>query len=102
LKMTENDLKGIIEYIADESPSNALKIFNRIKQKVSLLYTLPERGRIVKELCDPGIFEYREQIIPPWRILYRILENRVYVLSVLASRRNVEDILLRRLTGENI
>ena len=100
--MTENDLKGIIEYIADESPSNALKIFNRIKQKVSLLYTLPERGRIVPELCDQGIFEYRELIIPPWRILYRILENRVYVLSVLDSRRNIEDSLLRRLTGENI
>ena len=57
--MGENDLTGIIEYVADESPSNTLKIFNRIKLKVSMLYTLPERGRIVPELCDQGIFEYR-------------------------------------------
>ena len=100
--IAENDLKSIVEYIADENPSNALKIFNDIKERASTLYTMPDRGRIVPELRDQGIFEYRELIIPPWRILYRILEKRVYVLSVLDSRRNIEDILLTRLTGLKI
>jgi len=31
--------------------------------------------------------------------MYRVSEKTVYVLSVLDSRQNVEDILLRRLTG---
>ncbi len=95
--VAENDLKGIIEYIAQDSPANALKMLKKIKQKSSSLYTLPERGRIVPELQDQGILIYRELIIPPWRIIYRISEMKVYVLSVLDARQNVEDILLNRL-----
>jgi plasmid stabilization system protein ParE len=95
--VAENDLKEIIEYIATDSPANALKTFKKIKQKASSLYTLPERGRIVPELQDQGILLYRELIVPPWRIMYRIAEMKVYVLSVLDARQNVEDILLKRL-----
>jgi len=96
-KIAENDLKSIIEYIAEESPANALKILKKIKQKASSLYTLPERERIVPELQDQGIFIYSELVIPPWRIIYRISEMKIYVLSVLDARQNVEDILLERL-----
>ena len=101
-KVAENDLKKIIEYLIEESPSIALKIFKDIKQRASKLYTFPERGRIVPELQDQGILQYRELIISPWRILYRITDNNVYVLSVLDSRRNIEDILLKRLTDSTI
>jgi toxin ParE1/3/4 len=94
---SEKDLIGIIEYIAADSPSNALEIFKQIKQKTSNLYTFPDRGRIVPEVQDQGITLYRELIVPPWRIIYRISEKAVYVLSVLDSRQNVEDILLKRL-----
>ena len=96
-EVAEKDLKGIVEYIAEDSPANAIKILKNIKQKASSLYTLPDRGRIVPELQDQGILIYRELIIPPWRIIYRISEMKVYVLSVLDSRQNVEDILLKRL-----
>jgi plasmid stabilization system protein ParE len=95
--VAENDLKEIIEYIATDSPANALKILNRIKQKASSFYTLPERSRIVPELQGQGILLYRELIIPPWRIIDRISEMKVYVLSVLDARQNVEDMLLKRL-----
>ena len=95
--VSENDLKEIIEYIAIDNPADALKTFKKIKQKASNLYTLPERGCIVPELQDQGILLYRELIVPPWRIIYRISEMKVYVLSVLDARQNVEDILLKRL-----
>jgi plasmid stabilization system protein ParE len=94
--VAENDLKEIIEYIAEDSPAHALKILQKIKQQATRLYTLPERGRIVPELQEHGIFLYRELIVPPWRIMYRISEMNVYILSVLDSRQNVEDILLHR------
>jgi plasmid stabilization system protein ParE len=99
---SEKDLMGIVEYIAADSPSNAFEIFKEIKQKASSLYHFPERGRIVPELQDQGIILYRELIVPPWRIIYRISEKAVYVLSVLDSRRNVEDILLRRLISSKL
>jgi plasmid stabilization system protein ParE len=94
---SEEDLKGIVEYIAGDSPSRAYEVFKEIKQRAASLYTLPDRGRIAPELQDQGITQYRELIVPPWRIIYRISETSVYVLSVLDSRRNVEDILLKRL-----
>ena len=96
-RSAEKDLINIIEYIAIDSPSDALKVFNNIKQKASGLFTFPERGRIVPELRDQGILQYRELIVPPWRILCRISEKQVFVLSVLDSRQNIEDILLNRL-----
>ena len=95
--VAESDLKDIIEYITIDSPQNALRILKNIKQKTSELYTLPERNRIVPELQDQSILQYREMIIPPWRLIYRIDERKVYVLSLIDSRRNVEDILLKRL-----
>jgi len=96
-KISEKDLVAIIEYIADDNPSRAYEVFQEVKRKASTLRSLPERGRIVPELQDQGITQYRELVIPPWRIIYRISERKVYVLSVLDSRRNIEDILLKRL-----
>lgn len=95
--VAENDLKNIIEYISVDSPQNALKILKKIKQKATNLYTLPERGRIVPELQDQGVLQYRELVIPPWRLIYRTSERKIFVLSVIDSRQNVEDILLKRL-----
>jgi len=94
----EDDLAGIVMSVANDSPTNALKVLRRIKEASSQLYHLPERGRIVPELQDQGIFQYRESIVAPWRIMYRTAGRNAFVLSVLDSRRNVEDILLDRLT----
>jgi len=99
---SEKDLMGIVEYIAADSPSNAYEIFKKIKQKASSLYTFPYRGRIVPELQDQGIILCRELIVSPWRIIYRISEKAVYVLSVLDSRQNVEDILLKKLISSTL
>ena len=97
--VAERDLNEIITFIAIDSPANALKILKKIKRSASSLYTSPKRGRIVPELQNQGILTYRELIVPPWRIIYRISAQDVYVLSVLDSRRNVEDILLKRLVN---
>lgn len=94
---SENDLKGIIHYIAEDSLSRAYDVFRDIKAKASTLRSFPERGRIIPELEDQGITQYRELIAAPWRIIYRTSGKTVYVLSVLDSRQNVEDILLKRL-----
>ena len=98
--VADADLNQIIEYIAKDSVNNALTIFHKIKDKSSGLFTFPNRGRIVPELQEYGILLYRELIIEPWRVIYRISDNYVYVLSVIDSRQNVEDILLNRFTNK--
>jgi toxin ParE1/3/4 len=96
---SENDLISIVQHLADDSPHQTYEIFKNIKKRASSLRAFPDRGRIVPELLDQGVTQYRELIISSWLIIYRVSENKVYVLSVLDSRQNVEDILLRRLTG---
>jgi toxin ParE1/3/4 len=95
--VAETDLKQIVDYMAADSPGNALQILKKIRQKTSNLYAFPERGRIVPELQGQGIHIYRELIVAPWRIVYRISDITVFVLAVIDSRQNVEDILLNRL-----
>lgn len=100
-KTAERDLVEIIEYIADDSPANARSVLRKLKDHAQHLNRYPERGRIVPELKNQGIVQYRELITSPWRIIYRISEKKVYVLCVLDERQNVEDILLRRLLRQN-
>jgi len=95
--IAEKDLVGIIEYIADDNLTNAVNVFEKLKKKASSLNQFPQRGRIVPELKGHGIILYRELIVDPWRIIYRISGKKVYVLSIVDSHQNVEDILLKRL-----
>jgi addiction module RelE/StbE family toxin len=98
-KTAERDLERIIEFIAIDSPADALKILTKIKKKSAALFSFPERGRIVPELQEFNILQYREIIIEPWRVIYKVIEKKVFVVSVIDSRRNIEDILLERLVN---
>lgn len=100
-RAAESDLTEIIEYIMQDSPANAHDIFNKIKIKTEDLVLLPDRGRVVPELFSQGISLYREIIIAPWRVVYRIAEKTVFILAVIDSRRNVEDVLLEHLIRIN-
>ena len=81
-EISEKDLISIIEFIARDSPSLAYEKFKEIKEKASILHTHPDRGRIVPEFQEQGVMQYRELIISPWRVIYRISQKSVYVLSV--------------------
>ena len=97
-KTAENDLDGIVDFIADDSVDAALAVFARIRERASTLYNFPNKGRVVPELHQHGIVQYRELILSPWRIIYRIDASTVYVTAVFDSRRNLEDLLLERLS----
>ena len=92
----EKDLKIILDFIAEESIDEALNILERLRERAANLYSMPEHGRIVPELKEQGIFIYSEIISSPWRIVYKINDKIIYVLAVLDSRRNLEEILLDR------
>lgn len=96
------DLESIIDYIAKDSPGNARKILIKIKNSASDLFHSPHRGRFVPELQNQGILLYREIIINPWRVIYRVSQDTVLVLSIFDSRQNFEDILLKKLLKAKI
>jgi len=93
----EFDLELIIEYIKTDSLNIAKEIFFEIKKECNDLYSFPERKRIVPELQQIGILKYREIIYKRWRIIYKIDGIKVYILLVVDSSRNLEDILFQRL-----
>ncbi|MFH1258457.1 MAG: type II toxin-antitoxin system RelE/ParE family toxin [Elusimicrobiota bacterium] len=100
-KSARDDLEGIINYIAQNSSLDvALLILERVEKRVQDLKELPFRGRIVGELEEYGIMLYREIVENPWRIFYRIREKNVYILAIIDGRRNIEDILFRKLMLE--
>ncbi|MDX4035692.1 type II toxin-antitoxin system RelE/ParE family toxin [Aliarcobacter skirrowii] len=96
-KSAKNDLEIIIEYIKLDSVSIAKEIFFGIKKECENLYYFPQRKRVVPELAQIGIFKYREIIYKRWRVIFKIENEKVYILLVADSSRNLEDILFQRL-----
>ena len=96
-KSAEVDLLQIIEHIAKDAPKAARGCFKKISKEANRLKTLLEQGRYVPELEKQNLLIYRELLVKPWRIVYRIVEKNVYVLAVFDQRQNLEDILLKRL-----
>ena len=94
--VAEFDLLGIVAFIADQNPEAARDVLRRIKSSTGKLDQSPLRGRVVPELLKQGLSRYREIVIKPWRVIYLIEERKVYVVSLIDGRRNVEDILLSR------
>ena len=95
-KTARSDLNEIIEYIAINSVDIALKKYYEIRESTKQLYKFPEQGRIIAELKNENILKYREIIVSPWRIMYKIQERKIYIMAVIDGRRNIEDILMKR------
>jgi plasmid stabilization system protein ParE len=92
-----SDLGDLVDYIAQDDPVAALAAMKRLRGRAAALCSHPQRGRIVPELREAGALHYRELLERPWRILYRIEGQRVLVLAVLDSRRDLQTLLLERL-----
>ena len=96
----EEDLRELIDYIADrDTPLAADRVLDRIEKVLDSLTTLPERGSYPKELSSLGIKEYRQIFFKPYRLIYRVIEARVYVYLIVDGRRDMQTLLARRLLG---
>jgi toxin ParE1/3/4 len=91
------DLQELLEFLAAASPAAALRLLLLVEQRAARLTTLPLRGRWVPELAAVQVREYRELVVPPYRLVYRVSGNAVHVMAFLDARRNLEDLLLDRL-----
>jgi plasmid stabilization system protein ParE len=92
------DLGAIVDHIAADDVAAASAVLDRLQARAATLATLAARGRIVPELREIGITHYRELVERPWRLLYRMDAASVFVVAVLDSRRELDTVLLERLT----
>ncbi len=91
------DLEEIARHIARDSPGNARRVMRRLHDRAEKLRDLPERGRIVPELLDLGLRAWRELVVRPHRIIYRIAADGVIVEVVFDGRRDAASLLADRL-----
>lgn len=94
------DLVEISEYLAEESIDAAEAFLSRVDERLTQLAEFPQIGRVVPELERHNVTRFREVVLSPWRFVYREEKNEIFVITVFDGRRNIEDILLRRLLRE--
>ena len=93
------DLDDILDYVAstrDADDADAERLYLRIVPRINSLARFPRRARLVPELRWVGVREYRELVVSPYRILFRIVEQTVAILGVLDGRRDLSEIILKR------
>jgi len=92
------DLEEISNYIdRHDSPARADYVLQRIERAFQELSEHPHRGSYPRELLNIGIREYREVLFKPYRIVYRVIDDTVYVLLIADGRRDMQTLLQRRL-----
>ncbi len=95
------DLEEIVDFVEREAPMAAGKLFDRIVEHSRALETFPLRGRVIPELARFEVESYRELILPPYRLMFRIEAQKVFVIGVFDGRRNLEDVVLSRLAFQS-
>lgn len=92
------DLADLYDYISrHDAPEKADHVLKQIEKAFSSLSESPERGAFPKELLAVGIREYREVFFKPYRIIYRVVADKIFVLLIIDGRRDMQALLERRL-----
>jgi len=86
------DLDDIAEYIALDKLNAAQLLVRSVFKRVDLLGHSPNSGRKVPELSPS---RYKEIIIGPCRVFYRLTEGSVYILHVMRVERELRRYLLQ-------
>lgn len=92
------DLEEILDYIAEhDDPAKTGHVLDRVEEVLASLATFPECGSHPKELLALGIRDYRQNFFKPYRMIYRVVEQHVYVYLIADGRRDMQTLLVRRL-----
>jgi toxin ParE1/3/4 len=94
----ERDLEDLYDYIADfDSRETADRVPDRLLAAAQSLSAFPDRGSQPKELRSLGVTEFRQVFFKPYRMIYRVIETRVVIYLIADGRRDMQELLSRRL-----
>lgn len=98
LESASKDLESIFQYLKQASGGEvALREIVHLENACNSLADNPERGTIPREIEKTGMFEYRQIISKPYRIIYQMAEGNVFIFGIFHGRRSIQDILKRRI-----
>jgi toxin ParE1/3/4 len=94
------DLEEIHSWIAEhDSPEKADYVLDRLSEMAESIAALPLRGSRPKELPSGMEAEYRQVFFKPYRVIYEVARNEVVIHLIADGRRNLQSLLMQRLTG---
>jgi plasmid stabilization system protein ParE len=81
-------LDEAMAYIAQDRPETAIEWLEAILDAASSLADFPEQGRVAPEANREDV---RELILAPYRLIYRLEADAVYIALVTHSRRELHE-----------
>jgi len=84
------DLESIREHIAQDSELYADLVVQRLIRAPDRLQQFPESGRIVPERSQA---ELRELIVRPFRVVYRLRDDSIQIVTIFRASRLFPDII---------
>ncbi len=94
----QKDLRRIHDYISrNDSPAQADYMARKIVEESLSLEAAPARGAHPPELLALGRRDYRQVFFKPYRILYKVIEQTIFIAVIADGRRDMQSLLSRRL-----
>lgn len=95
-----SDLELLHAYVrSTRSLAQADELLHVLIEKAESLQTFPHRGSIPHELMGLSAGDVRQTLAWPYRIIYRIAGETVYVVIIADGRRDLRTLLQQRLLG---
>jgi toxin ParE1/3/4 len=91
------DVIEIVEFIKRDRPEAARKLGHSFLTEASRLSRNPRQGKVVPELLDKGIADYRQLLVSSYRVIYAIRTEFIDIVIVIDGRRDMAAALLQRL-----
>jgi toxin ParE1/3/4 len=94
----ERDIEEIYSFVSkNDSVAKAETLLKKLEDACCHLHEFPMRGHLPPELERIGVYEYQEIHYKPYRIIYQIFETSIFIYCVLDGRRNLQELLEKRL-----
>jgi len=92
LPIAEEDLISILDWIAKDSPSRALKFIDKLEEKIGKLEKFPLIGGIPRH---PKLREYgyRVLVVESYLVFYIIRKSTVEVHRVIHASRDIDKMI---------
>ena len=93
----ERDLDALYDYIVQsDTQAKANYVLDRLMKVIDGLAIFPERGSYPRELLTLGMRQYRQTAFKPYRVIYRVIGQRVFIMLIADGRRDMQSLLARR------
>jgi toxin ParE1/3/4 len=98
----EEFIEIISWYRQNIGKSTAKRIYSKINSQIMRLKDMPEIGKPVQILKDIGINDYRQIVQDNWILYYKVEGNNINIISIIDGRRNLEEILYKKVIDGKI